>query len=318
MIITNKLKERFCRDCKIPIKLFAEPYFNERLALYNSHFDTFSKWIEFTETLDKYENEEEYFAAYNKCKDDAINFIKSTDAYNEFNSIDMNQFAIKNKGLPSKDIFHESNIGRRFISVDMKKANFSALRYYNSSIFDDAPTWEDFIRKFTDNEYIVKSKYIREVILGNCNPKRHITYEKYLMDNFLTNCIEAGIDINTVVFFSNDEIIFDITDLNTVELTNIENIISNQITKAPIPFRLEIFTLKGIKRKDLDSYIGYIKEFTDGTKEFKCLNSLTYPFVLRYFNNECIIESDVIFEYEGTLAKLIRSIDIDIVDKLEV
>ena len=47
----------------------------------------------------------------------------------------MNQYSIKHVGLPSKDIFKPSNDNKLFISIDMKKANFSALRYYDKSLF---------------------------------------------------------------------------------------------------------------------------------------------------------------------------------------
>ena len=33
--ISTKLKERFCTDCNIPIKIFKEPYFMDRLELLN-------------------------------------------------------------------------------------------------------------------------------------------------------------------------------------------------------------------------------------------------------------------------------------------
>ena len=31
MDISEKLRERFCKDCNIPLKLFKEPYFTGRL-----------------------------------------------------------------------------------------------------------------------------------------------------------------------------------------------------------------------------------------------------------------------------------------------
>lgn len=311
MTISNKLKERFVRDYKIPIRLYTEPYFTDRIALYDKQFSTLTKWMEFLNMLGNYDNEEEYFSVYNKVKDDAINFIKSTDAYNEFNSIDMNQFAVTHKNLPGKDIYHADNIGKDFISIDMKKANFSSMRYYNPKIFDNANTWEEFLSKFTDNQHIINSKYIREVILGNCNPKRHITYEKYLMDCFLTKLIQSGLPLNSIIFFSNDEIIIDISKyhLSDKVMVNINALLSI----SPVPFKKEKFYLKGIKRTDTNEIIGYIRCIDDGTVDFKCLNNITYPFVLRKINNECIIESDVIFEYEGILSKFIKPFNIEIV-----
>lgn len=133
--ITLKLKERFCKDCNIPLKIYEEPYFTDRLELYDLFYQSVHKWNVFKSELKKYHCEQDYFEEYNRVKDNAINDIKNTDAYQRFNQEGMNQYSIKYVGLPSKDIFKPSNNGKLFISIDMKKANFSALRYYDKSIF---------------------------------------------------------------------------------------------------------------------------------------------------------------------------------------
>lgn len=309
MIISKQLKERFVRDCRIPIKLFAEPYFNERIQSFDKYFGTVAKWEQFVSTLEKYSSEEEYFAAYNKVKDDAINFIKDNPAYEAFNTMDMQPYAIENINFPHKDIYHATNIGRTFASIDMKKANFSSMHYYDPAIFGGAETWEDFLRMFTDNEYIIQSKYIREVILGNCNPKRHITYEKYLMDQVLKDLKVHGIAPSEIVYFSNDEIVVDITDLLD---HNWKEVITGVIDRAVIPLRLEVFKLRGIK--DNKEIVGYIREMTDGSVDFKCLTNLNYPYVLRALDNEAITDSDLVFEYEGKLAKFLIEPNITIID----
>lgn len=305
MKMTNKLKSRFVKDYKIPIRIFDEPYFSERLALFNIYYDSLNKYNQFVKMLESYNNEEDYFAEYNRIKDAAISFIKSTNAYIRFNEEDPNNFKILNNGLPNKDIFHDSNVNHKFISIDMKKANFSSLKFYSNDIFDGANTWEDFLRKFTNNEYIINSKYIREVILGNCNPKRHITYEKYLMDSILNKLLTYDeINIKDIVFFSNDEIIFDVTNHNNI--SNILNIITlvTGIDSMP-PFRIEVFTLKKAYNAINNTTYGYIKTFEDGNMDFKCFNNLMLPFVIRTVLNEKPAESDAYFEYENMTAKLI-------------
>ena len=199
MEVSIKAKERFCKDCNVPLRLFQEPYFTDRLKLYDKFYGTLEKWALFVKELEKYNCEQDYFEEYNHVKDQAINAIKESDAYQRFNNEDMNLYGIINKGLPSKDIFKPSNDNKMFISIDMKKANFSALKTYDKTIFGSAESWEDFISKFTQNKHIVSSKYIRQVILGNCNPKRHITYEKHLMDKVLS-IVKDG-QLNKIVFF---------------------------------------------------------------------------------------------------------------------
>ena len=305
MEMSTKLKERFCKDCNIPINIFQEPYFMERLKLYDKFYGTLDKWNVFVKELEKYKTEQDYFEEYNRIKDEAINFIKSTEAFQRFNEEDMNQYAVINKNLSSKDIYHPSNNGRSFISIDMKKANFSALHFYDASMFDHANTWEDFIGKFTDNQHIINSKYIRQVILGNCNPKRHITYEKYLMDMIFTNLLGLNaITIDKIVFFSNDEIIIDVTDFNVLDKHLLVPFIKDNLQHIIIPLKVELFTLNKITRTD-----GYYKVIIGKYKneiKFKCLDSLYLPFVIRHFLGEEMTESDKVFYHNGLLAQFIE------------
>lgn len=305
MEISVNLKERFCKDCNIPINIFQEPYFMERMKLYDQLYGTLDKWNVFIKELERYKTEQDYFEEYNRIKDSAINDIKATEAYQRFNNENMNKYAIKYKDFPSKDIYHPSNIGRRFISIDMRKANFSSLKYYDSNIFAGTETWEEFMSKYTENKHIINSKYIRQVILGNCNCKRHITYEKYLMETIL-EMVLPYISKDLVVFFSNDEIIIDITDFSG-DKEKLEFYLKEVTRKTAIPLKVEVFTLYKI-----DKINGYYKDFGNNNFELKCTNSLYLPFVIRYFNGEDIAENDKVFYRDGLLAKFIETPEIKI------
>lgn len=310
MEISTRAKERFCKDCNIPIRLFHEPYFTDRLILFDKFFETLGKWDLFISELQKYKCEQDYFEEYNRVKDSAILSIKESEAYQKFNSDDMNKYHVTHENLPNKDIFKPTNDGKSFISIDMRKANFSSLHHYSAEMFG-VNTWEEFIGRFTDNKHIINSKYIRQVILGNCNPKRHITYEKYLMDMLLTYLLEKYIPIERVVFFSNDEIVIDISDMKESEQNLLAFKIEQGLKGISIPFKVELFTLFKIHGTD-----GYYKEIvnTDGEKdiEFKCLDNYMMPFVIRHFLREEITDSDRVFYHEGLLSQFIE------VPKIEV
>lgn len=307
--ISAKTKERFCKDCNIPIKIFTEPYFTDRLVLFDNQFNSLRKWKTFTTELAKYNTEQDYFEELNKVKDNAINAIKNSAAYEAFNSEDMNKYAIKHQNLPNKDIYKPTFDGKTFISIDMKKANFSALMHYDKHIFfedfDIMSTWEDFIGKFTSNKHIINSKHIRQIIMGNCNPKRHITYEKFLMDDILSQITNNLVNIDDIVFFSNDEIIIDISDMSKEEQTKLYDVLYLITDDNIVPLRVEKFTLHKIKGCQ-----GYYKEIRTDINtskiDFKCIDNYMYPFILRKFNNEDITESDTIFYNEGLLSKFIE------------
>lgn len=307
MQISEKAKERFCKDCNIPIRVYKEPFFSEKIKLYDKVYNTVEKWNRFVHELDKYKDEQSYFENYNAIKDAAINSIHNSEAFQLFNAEDMNKYAIKNIMLPGKDIFKPTNDGKIFISIDMRKANFSSLSHYDKRIFNGSASWEDFLKQFTNNEHIIHSKYIRQVILGNCNPKRHITYEKYIMDQVLT-MLDHKFDLkNHIVFFSNDEIVYDMTFLKNPEyLKTAQKAIALLLNKNfDIPFRVDLFTLHRIYGTD-----GYCKEIYNEngqtTFDLKGLDSFTVPFVLRYLAKEDITENDKVFIYEGKLSKFIE------------
>ena len=312
MEISNRAKERFCKDCNIPIRLFQEPYFSDRIKLFDKFYGTIEKWNRFVNELQKYNSEQDYFEEYNRVKDSAITSIKESETYQLFNAEDMNKYAVVHKNLPNKDIYKLTNDGRVFISIDMKKANFSSLHGYNKDIFGGVDTWEDFISQFTDNKHIINSKYIRQVILGNCNPKRHVTYEKYLMDQTLSLLYDI-VGEERIVFFSNDEIVYDITTVsNLCTLNLVRSCIEERLNiKSNIPFRVELFSLHKINGTD-----GYYKKiYRDNGEydiEFKCLDNYMIPFVLRYFLGEEVSESDKVFYHEGLLAKFVDTPKIEV------
>lgn len=315
MNISIELKKRFCKECRIPIGVYIEPIFHQRLELYDTYYNTIDKWITFIDGLRGFKNEQDYFEHYNYVKEEAIQQIKSSTAYKNFNEENMDQFKITHQHLPKIDIFEPHNDKRTFISIDMKKANFSALRYYdkkfksNESMFLNADTWEDFISNFTSNLHLINSKYVRQVILGNCNSRRHTTYEKYIMDNIITALKK---DVNEkIVFFSNDEIIFDVTELDVETRIKRHAFISEKLVNSPIPFRVELFTVHKIEGTN-----GYYKEIYDIAKpkqpqiEFKCLDSYILPFVIRKFKNEETnpdSENDKIFYQNGLLSKFLET-----------
>ena len=107
MDITKTLKERFCKDNNISIKVFHEPYFTERLELFNRVMpenNILNKYNQFLEYLKHFETEEEYFDEYARIKNEAILAIKNNPKYQEFNTMDFNKNGIKyNLPYPEKE-----------------------------------------------------------------------------------------------------------------------------------------------------------------------------------------------------------------------
>ena len=311
MTITPKIRERFCKDCKIPVKIFEEPYFSQRIEILDSVYDSKQKWNKFLTCLEKYNSEQEYFEDYNRVKQSMIDYIKASEGYEKFNAEDMNQYAntLKEFNLPkniSSDIYKESNVGGFFISLDIKKANFTALKHYGG-IFDAFDEYEDFVRTFTNNPHFVESKYIREVIFGNCNPRRQITYERYLVDKFLKFLFNDLADIipdnssftECICFVSNDEII--LKPNKYFDYSLISKLAEEFKVLEGVEFKIEFFKLIKVTG-DVQCYIKDIYA-PENKLEFKCCNSFDIHCIIKRLQNKEITDDDLAFIHDGKLAK---------------
>lgn len=299
------LKKRFCKDCNLPINLFDEPYFTQRLKALDVQFDCVKKFDTFCADLEKYDTEQEYFEYYNTVKDSVINMIKDNTEYMKFLNDDFADVRVvtKNITLGNKNLYIEGNQDKTFISIDMKKANFSALRHYSPAIFKNVETWEQYISFFTPSEHIRNSKYIRQVILGACNPKRQITYERYLMTMLYLH-IKSELD-GKVSFYSlgNDEIIISVAG-TSVSAKEIKAAIATCPQKIGELVRFEMFDLQRV------GDYGWMKVIYDEPEkvEFKTINADIYHQIVKHYWNMPITEDDLVFRYNGVLARFLEGV----------
>lgn len=299
------LKKRFCKDCNLPINLFDEPYFTQRLKALDVQFDCVKKFDTFCADLEKYDTEQEYFEYYNTVKGSVINIIKDNTEYMKFLNDDFADVRVvtKNITLGNKNLYIEGNQDKTFISIDMKKANFSALRHYSPAIFKNVETWEQYIGFFTPSEHIRNSKYIRQVILGACNPKRQITYERYLMTMLYLH-IKNELD-GKVSFYSlgNDEIIISVAG-TSVSAKEIKAAIATCPQKIGELVRFEMFDLQKV------GDYGWMKVIYDEPErvEFKTINADIYHQIVKHYWNMPITEDDLVFRYNGVLARFLEGV----------
>lgn len=305
--MSKELNKRFCDDRKLPLKIYSGDIFIDRLKLFGE-YDNYISYCQEVRRL--FDDTQKYFEYYNQVKDKAIDYIKGSKTFQLLNSDDMNKYACK-YNFPQSNVYKTSNVGKRFISIDMSKANFSALVAYGRSIgteFFKNFNYREFMEQFTDVEHIINSKYIRQVIFGNCNPKRQVTYEKYIMGKLLDKLLGSQvISENHVSSLCSDEIILKADELSTDDLLKIQEMINEM--SSTIPLKIEYYQLGKVEGSD-----AFIKKlFSDleyelsYTYEIKCVNPDEAPFVYRLIKNQPIKDDDNTFNYNGKLAKLIET-----------
>ena len=304
------LRKRFCKDTGLPINVVSDPYFGQRLDL----FDAASAYEDYSDMIHHYTDEgKSYLDYYDSVWDSVVKYIRSSDVFELFNTMDMNLYAnVTHKNIPSCDVYKQPNVGETYISIDMVKANFTCLVHFerqtpfSKQIETDGYDYDSFMRRFTDNDFIIKSKNIRQIIFGKCNTSRYSTYQKYMMSLLLNKLFAVGVELEDVYSLRNDEIIIKLPEDSDV-VSEILRISYNM----NFPLRTEIFTLEQILDcADPDTFpegrvVGYIKRFEDGTFETKCVSAVDAAPVARFLKGETILDDDLVFPNEKRLAKFI-------------
>ena len=299
----NVLK-RWVKDYSLPIKIFEEPYFSYLIDLYDEHLNTIEKLDKLRRIVSNFSTDDEYLTHNNNLTEKIVGEILNVEAYKEFNTKKMDEYNISSQ-YPKKDIYKKENVDKTFISIDLVKANYQALKYIDSSIVFNTNNYNEFIKKFTDYDYIVESKYIRQVIFGRLNPKRQIKVARYLIEKVIEHILESNLlNEEAIAMASSDEVIFELNDDNLKALLNLHEKIREEIkSKLNIDVDIEIFTLKDIEDG------AYVKEFLnkDGY-QFACAPQIYYPQIFKLYNNMELNDMDLVFKHEGRLAKFIEPI----------
>ena len=297
---SNILKKRFVKDFDIPISVFKEPYFMNRINLLNGLFDTKQKWEQYVKEVSIFKDEQQYLEYYNQTKDTVINHIKGKPEYEEFNNYDFNNYKVDNHKIGDHGVFTPKNNNKRLLSFDLKKANFQAFKAFDPNIMDNCNSYEEFISQFTKLDHIINSKYIRQVIFGNCNPKRQVTIEKFLMSGVLDIIINAvGKDL--ILTYMHDEIVIDITLLDKSIILEIIANVKKYGKLNNIEIKNEEYSVYKIPSTEF-----YVQYFDDGSYKFKCVPALFYPIIVKQFNGLSVDYEDLTYYYEGYLSKFIE------------
>lgn len=295
--------DRFLKDIGVSMQYDDIGDMRHKLQLYDRCFDTkhLTEYDDFAYMIKtQYSgNAEAYLAEYTRVKEAAMDDIKSRPVFKQFNEAELKSIEHYPIADAQKTVYTATNDGRMFISIDMRKANFSSLKYYG--VFTEG-SWEEFLSKFTNIPHILNSKYIRQVILGNCSPKRQIQLEKSIMTNLLFEIQQyytiAELFTNGSIAISAksvDEIVISVKESSMIDVTiaEINKVISGFEALAGFQmFRVEAYKLHALTEKvcvcsDLTvsqytnrpKVLGYIRQFyKDGRLtdkwDCKCLDNV--------------------------------------------
>lgn len=308
------LRNRFVSDLNLPIPVVQSPYFEERLELLEEEYGALTSYKNLLLLIDKQFNRSinEFLESYHTIRDNIITSVINSEAYKDFISND--KFNVNVKPICSnRNLYTQEQDGGLFVSYDMKKANFQALKYANPSIVYDADTYEDFIGKFTDLDYIKESKYTRQVIFGKMNPKRTIALEKWITNEFTKSLFPLLTNTKLSLFSLNsDEIILKFEG-SEEEFEKLE--LEPYKVFQGVEYKLSKFKLHSRQFKLATSsslLTVYEKEdYLNAHKRIlKGIPATYYPQVYKLLNGMKINDSDLVFYYEHELCKFLYPLEI--------
>jgi hypothetical protein len=255
---------------------------------YIEQFSKLEKWKNIKDLIKLYEEAEEkygdlYEFRINKSNE-IINYLKNTRAYNELQ--DDNLIL----DYPTTKNFEYSE-DKKYISVDIKKANWVVLKKYDPEFAPElGESYDDFISKFDVPEIFNHSKQLRQFIFGNINPKRQGKAQRVIIEELLNKYKHLNLEIACV---KNDEIIYSFENLTQVE--EILNTVDREM------FKIKLFTVERVEDFRINTYLS-----ETGKELYKemvgCNGNLFFLYLKKYVFNEPVDIRDLYFKMDGNIA----------------
>lgn len=315
------LRRRFVKDYNLPINIVDTPIFEYYMKRYNFFPKEDYENILLNIETNFNGNIEKWLEHYSLIRDNIITTIENSEPYKEFNKVDLKLWKQPLFSVGDYNIYNGENVGKKFLSIDLKKANFQALKWFNKEIVLNADTYEDLMDKFGGDDYFKKSKYTRQVIFGKLNPKRTIYFEKYLIgtifsskENKLFTYLYNNSNLITV---KSDEIVFEIDNVELLEKINNDFLerLKNEIKiNNGLDVSVEVFHLSRIVCENHNGNIvdGYIRKFylDHNRYDLKNVSSIFFPQFYAFLNGLNIEDKDLIFRAEDQLARFFNPLNI--------
>lgn len=311
----DRLGKVFLKACGLPFKYIDYNHFQYCLNL----CDKKSEWDNIVAIInEKYDGNPDAFIdkEYYGVKEKVIEYLKgSKDLAWLSQECDMKDFVLPegDRNISNSDIYKQCNIGKVFLSIDLEQANFQTLKALCSAIVNNTASYEDFIRQYTDINFIINSKQLRQAIFGQFNPKRQITAERWYM-NEIRKTFESisNTDNLNLVSLHSDELIYEVTVPIKDEYLYAADKIKEE---TGFDVKCDVFLLEGYDICDMDSgekkFTFFAKkDVRPGERKLKCVPTPYYKIVYKLFNGLSLEDEDYLIDFDGVTAAIMDEFEI--------
>jgi hypothetical protein len=215
--------------------------------------------------------------------DEVIEFLKSTRSYNELNDDNL----IPDLSVTKNFEYEE---GKKYISIDLNKANWQVLKKYDPHFLNElGDNYVDFLSKFNIHPFFYESKQFRQFIFGHLNPKRQVKAQRVIIEDVL-NTLKTDLKVFCV---RHDEVIFEFEDYS--DILHIVRFCNSDLLKS------KIFTVERCENFRINHFFD---EFGNTLhKELSgCNGNKYFMFLKKYIFEEPYDIRDLYFRMDGDLA----------------
>lgn len=259
----------------------------EHLDYYIEQMSKTQKYKDIKTFLKMYQDvEQDISDAYEfrkKKSEEIIEFIKTTNAYNEM-CYDKNLIDFPT----ARSIEYVEGV--KYLSIDLRSANWMSLKKYDPEHINELGSdYATFLKKFDLPDVFIHSKYLRQFIFGNVNPKKIAKVQR----NIIQEIVRKYQDFLQVEGVKNDEVIFSFKDFT--EIKDIYSEIDNQRYKA------KIFTIERVEDFRIDTIYNIDGDIL--SREMSGVDGTLFFIKLKqYITGEKLDIRDLYFRSNGRLA----------------
>jgi hypothetical protein len=266
------------------------------LALFNDTHGTFYSYQMLRDVMEGLDTEQDFFALSAEVRDSMIEAVQSAPAYER---LAKDRLEAYNVSVPvsRKDVYGEDNDGKHFISIDLVKANFQALKHYDLELVRGCGNYALWVRNFTDIPYFQNSKYLRQVMFGNCLPKKQQKIQKWMIAEIIEVLTKRiGYPMDWLCSASSDEVVIRLPD--SIPLADVLGTVRRYIDYSNVDTHVEGFKLVRIGDKPY-----YVRELANGEVDFKGVPAYFLPQVYKKYFGKPLNDMDLSFFFEGQVAQ---------------
>jgi hypothetical protein len=333
---TLEQRKKFVKDGLYPIPVVQSPYFEYFLDLYEDVYQTKTKWNQIMNNEIGYQ---EFFRQANLLTKKIIRAVESTEEFKQFKaSGDSIIPKNKNTNLSKKLIYSPEFVGKILVSVDIKCANFTSLKFSNPKIVFGCETYKQLVESvaretFDPQEisgsqhfpktdfnsqvvaYVSENKGLRQVVFGMLDPKKQQIIQRHMI-SLVTDCLTTGgINQQSIVRCTSDEVIFQLGSSDCVDswYQKTKQIVVDGLPQLTNDLKIEIFTLQKIENEKNGEVVGYRKQFlcnssTKGLEsELKSVQKHLFAQVYKKSIGCPVVDNDLVFTHEGMVAQFKNS-----------